>query len=607
VNYVVDFETFYDKETSVVTMGLPNYAAAADAYLVSVVCDDFEFCGAPEALARELGTGWMQDPGAQFFAANANFDHAFWVKYFGPTARPWQCVLDRAAVQQLPRSLSEVSRVILGRELDKSVREDMRGVRFEELPPERQQQVQDYCLSDAQATYALLGRLEPMSAVEDAVAAHTRHLNRTGVHVDVERAERDRERLQRLKWEATKQLPWTEEEMPALSYNAFATFCRRCGAEPPLSLDKREPACAEWMQQNPGLARWVESMRLLRGANTKLKKIDKMLAIQRDGVMPLELLYCGARHTRRWSSKGFNVQNLDREPAFTEELSQLVDGDEEVPELGVWLREYLLPPPGHKFGILDFSQIEPRSLNWLVDNKSMLDAIRAGYGIYEAHAKATMKWTGRPGTLKKEDPALYQFAKIRVLALGYGMGPALFQKTAGAAGITLTPEEAEEQVSDFRSTNPLIVGLWRKYDELVRGAAMEDDRQLGIEMPTGELLRHFEVRTRLSKDGGGYESYTIRGEFTHQSRQPRLWGGTLTENVTQRMARDVLADAILRLEEAGIPVVFHAHDEVVLALPEADAAEALEEAKRVMREAPDWCEDLPLEVDGAVTDRYTKL
>jgi DNA polymerase len=617
VRYIVDFETYYDKELSVVTLGLFNYCDQADAYLVSVVCDDFEFCGSPKELREELGTDWMKDSSAEFWAANANFDHAFWTKEFGPTAKPWQCVLDRAAAEQLPRSLGEVSRVVLGSKLDKSIRDNMRGVVFAQLPEAEQQRVTEYCLGDAKATRELLAKLPEMSALEAGAAAQTRRLNRTGVHVDVERAERDRERLQDLKWKTERQLPWTQEEdVAALSYPAFSAQCRRTGTEPPLSLDKRDPLCAAWMKANPEQAKWVEQMRLLRGASTKVKKIEKLLAIQRDGIMPLELLYCGARHTRRWSSKGWNIQNLDREPVFAEELAKAAgfnveEHDEHVAELGVFLRHYILPPPGHKFAILDYSQIEPRALSWLVDNREMLDAIRAGYGIYEAHAMATMGWRGQAGTLKKTDPQMYQFAKIRVLALGYGMGPALFAKTATAAGIQLTEEQAVEQVRDFRDTNPKLTQFWRKMDELIRHAMLdyegEDAHTLKVEMPTGEFLRHFQVRGWIKGESRGIESLTIRGDYSQQSRQSRLWGGTLTENVTQRMARDVLADSLLRLERAGFNVVFHAHDEVVLAVPEQGAKDCFEEAKRVMEVAPEWAPDLPLQVEGGLSDTYTKL
>jgi DNA polymerase len=164
-------------------------------------------------------------------------------------------------------------------------------------------------------------------------------------------------------------------------------------------------------------------------------------------------------------------------------------------------------------------------------------------------------------------------------------------------------------VKNFRDTNPKLTAFWRSMDSLIRTTAMdyESDRSLQLELPTGEFLRHFQVRVWKKDDARGFESITIRGDHSQQSRQSRLWGGTLTENVTQRMARDVLADSLLRLEKAGFRVVFHAHDEVVLAVPTQGAQEAFEEAKQLMQVAPEWAPDLPLQVEGGLSDTYTKL
>ena len=607
---IVDFETYYDKDISVSMLGLPNYVRAADAYMVSVVGEDIEFCGTVAELITHTGTSWITDPTLEFWAANANFDQAWWEKYLPRTAHPWQCVLDRAASSQLPRNLADVCKTALGVKLDKKVRDDMKGVRYEELPDAEQQRVQTYCLDDSLNTRRLVETLPEMSATEAAVAAHTRACNRRGVHIDLAKVERDVTYLERIKFEALKNIPWSDDRAP-LSPAAFSEFCLSLGLKAPASLDKRNTATTEFLKQNPKAAKVVEQMRTLRGSNTKIEKLKTLQGTVCDGVMPLELLYCGARHTRRWSSRGFNVQNLDKAPAFAEMMAlwpefQNAEGGRRKAEgnrPGIFMREYLLPPPGCVFGILDYSQIEPRCLNWLCGNEEMLNAIRAGYGIYEAHAKATMKWTGAPGTLKKTDASLYQFAKIRVLALGYGMGAGLFLETAGNAGIALTAEQAEATVKEFRASNPLVTQMWRKFDAQIRGAAMQNDRHLEIEMPTGEYLHHFGVRSKL----GGFESFTIKGDFSQQSLQPRLWGGTLAENVTQRMARDILADSILRLEKAGFPVIFHAHDEVILALPTAGARAALREAQNLMSIPPAWCPDLPVGVEGDISPCYTKL
>lgn len=608
---VVDFETFYDKSISVVTQGLRNYVKAADAYIVAVVTPEWRFCGPIADLPRLHGDAWMSDPANEFWAANSNFDHAFFKKHYKDTPNPWKCVLDLAAFHQLPRALDGVARVGLGITMDKSVRNEMKGVRFESLDAEGQKRVIDYCMQDALITLQAIEKLPPMSPIEEELAAHTRLINRRGVRVNTELIKRDCDLLRQLHFDSFNKIPWTadgEEGRPPLSFPAFTEYCKAQGVNPPASLDKRDLACAAWMEANPELGKIVKRMRTYRGINSKLEKLKSiLLAADDSNIIPLDLLYNGARHTRRWSSKNINVQNLDAKRVFEEEMAELpffIENPNEKP--GLFMREYFLPPKGKKFGIADYSQIEPRVLNWIVGNDGMLSAIRAGFGIYEAHAKTSMQWTGAPGTLKHTEPERYKYAKERVLSLGYGMGWEKFQGRAKTnLGIDLTEIQARAEVENFRRTNPQIVAKWREFGALIRDAAHDREKCLEITMPTGDLLKHFTVRGKGR--GLGFESYTVKGDYSQASHIANLFGGLLTENVTQRMSRDVLAVAILKLENSGFPVAFHAHDEAITVLDADNAKEQFEEAKALMSVPPEWCSDLPVAVDGAIHDTYTKL
>lgn len=601
-NVLVDFESYYDNEVSVDAVGLQNYTRLADAYLVGVLADGLQFCGAPAELARKHGDAWMSDPQLQFWAFNSNFDQRFWEKYFPRTARPWKCISDLASFSQLPRNLQKVAEIHLHKTVDKKIRDRMKGVRFESLPPKEQREVTEYCFNDVVVEKELLDKLPPMTLIEDEIAEHTRMLNRRGTRIDLERVEADTEALHRLRFNAYEALPWTSFCETPLSHARFAEYCQYKGAIAPKSLDKRDEQCERWMVGHPELAPLVRHMRTYRGANTKLKKLKLLQAnVTEEGVLPLELLYCGARHTRRWSSVGFNVQNLDKEAAFTDEMSVWSEfASDAAADPGIFMRAYLVPPPGCKFGIIDFEQIEPRCLNWLVGNDELLAAIRAGYSYYEAYARIYKKWAGEPGKLKQAFPGdKYTKLKNEAIGLGYGMGAAKYTTYA-----RVSPEEAAQVVKDFRSGNPKIKNFWRQMDQLIRAVAEARERTLTIEMPTGDVLRQFHVRC---KDQGSYESFSIRGDFGQMSRQSNLWGGVLTENVTQRMARDVLAVAILRLEKAGFPVIFHAHDEIIIALAEGTAQKDFEEARRIMSVPPDWCPDLPLGAGGSIHDHYTKI
>jgi DNA polymerase len=612
-NAVIDFETYYDKDISVVNQGTPNYVAAADAYVVGVLVDGQAQCGTLAEMG-ELCANLAADPAVRPVAANSNFDQAWWEKYWPAFKQEWFCLLDLAAFNQHPRNLASLAGVVLGEKVDKKTRDVMKGVRYEDLPDEpsadsglpSKNQVQEYCNNDCIKEAECLAKLPPMSLIEERIAAHTRAINRRGVAINVELVDSDKTKLEAMRFEAFKALPW-HADFPPLSYQALARHCASRGIEVPKSLAKTDEECSDLMTDNAELAGLVGSMRRYRRSNTMLCKIESLKArVTEDGIMPLDMLYCGAPHTRRWSSKGFNIQNLDKEPLVTREVVTMPGGhpDNEVTKKEtVWSRNWVVPRPGHLFLPLDYAQVEPRCLNWLAENNEMLDAMRKGYSVYEAFAMKSEGWRGEPGTIKEAlGKKRYTLLKNRVLGLGYGMGSAKFEDYVRTNGGSITPEESKKIVAGFRVDNREIVKLWNRLDNLIANAARDKSHHLAMEMPSGDLLQYFNIRGT----GGGHQGYVTKGDFGFTSKQNRLWGGTLTENVTQRMARDLLASAIVRLEEAGLRVAFTVHDEVILEIPIDSKEEAREEAIRIMTTPPEWAADLPLGVEGEFCTAYTK-
>lgn len=592
---IIDFETEYNKQgLSVKDLGNKNYAAASEAYIVSVVRNGKSWCGPIADLFTKAPIEVRPDPSDDVpVAANANFDRAFWEKYFPPFVQEWQCVLDKARVNQLPGDMSKLAGAVLGQKLDKTLRDEMAGQKWADLPPSKQAELTAYCLKDSLTEQLVDEKMPEMSIFEDRLARQTRRLNWNGVAIDVPKLEKYITNLQQVRHATFKEIPWTEWGAP-LSPIEFAKWCASKGSTAPTSLAKGDEECAEWARTNPELAPTLAAMREFRRSNTLIEKLKSMKGrTGADGIMPLDLIYCGASHTRRWSCRGVNVQNLDREPVVFTRANLPVE------ERTVWFRELIIPRPGKVFVILDLAQIEPRCLWWLIDDTKMLDIVRTGFGIYEAHARATMGWTG--GKLKDERPDLYRLAKARVLGLGYGCGPDKFQVVAKLmAGLDRTLLECKRDVQDFRASNTKITGFWRSFDEMISCASKKRE-DLNIEMPTGEALKLWGVSAAMK---GGFKAHTVKGdpkEVTHN-----LWGGVLTENATQRMARDVLADSNLRLEWAGLNPIFHAHDEVILEVDEKSGQEALEEATRIMKTPPDWAPDLPLDVEGGIFKHYTK-
>lgn len=607
MNIFIDFETFYDSTAglSVSTMGNRNYAKAADAYIVSIVHDRAAWVGEiGDKTGPQFKLNFSYD---QPIAVNSNFDESFWNKHFPQFRLPWHCLLDQARVAQLPGHLAGLSKVIQGKAVDKTIRDEMDGVRWDTLSEERQNEVAKYCLNDSVEAQAIHGKIPVMSDFENNLALQTRRINKRGVAVNLEAVDKAVTGLRAVLHNALSKIPWVRGGDAPLSYPSFSAYCASQNVVPPESLAKGDMDCVQWVKNNPKHAPVLIAMREYRNANTIVKKLLALKSrVGEDNTMPIELIYCGAYHTRRWSCRGFTMQNMDKAPVqFTLVPEGYTLPGDTAPWTGtVWTRPFIVPRPGKKFVILDLSQIEPRCLWWLVGDQKMLDLARGGYGAYEAHARASMGWTG--GNLKKENDRLYRTAKARTLGAGYGAGGEKFQTVAKTmADLDLTLEESKAAVESFRRSNPKIVAFWRMFDDKIAASAVKRE-DLEIEMPTGELLKHLLVTRYVDpkRRGGAFKSYTCKGEPKEQSFG--LWGGVLTENTCQRMARDILGYHMLLIEEAGIDIAFSSHDEVIMEVDAGTAPEAFKLATAIMSTPPPWCADLPLACEGGIFDHYTK-
>ena len=587
----IDFETYYSKELSVTIQGTWNYIFHKDfdAYLLSVsTSTGLRWVGHPHDF------DWSQISGPEWgwLHHNASFDELILHRLRSDgaipnTARPGvtHCTADLVSYLGAPRSLSKAGEFLLkSPPLKKDVRAALQGKRWADCSEEFKKEAMEYALADADACLALwtnFGYKWPKN--ERAISRHTRMMAWEGIPVDRDKLEAAIPDLETQNFEAQALLPWVEEGEKPLSPKALAVQCRSVGIVPPSSLAEDSEDCRIWEDTYSATYPWVSAMRTVRRTNTLLKKLMAMRNRLRtdNGNMNFGMLYFGATTTGRFSgSDGVNVQNLPGSLMF-----------------GVNVREMFRAPPGFKFVNADLSQIEPRCLAWLTGNTTMLSALRSGIAIYEAHARASMGWTG--GKLKNEDKELYALAKARVLALGYGAGAEKFQIMAkNMCGLELTPREAERAVGDFRVSSPEICGhggIWQSLEKgMIQSARRKED--YSVELPSGRILRYF----RPSNMSGLSAETAFKGGMTRR----KWWGGSLTENLTQATARDVSANMVLRVEEAGYPVLFHVHDELTALVAEHEAEEALKTILHIMRTPPDFMPDLPLDAEGGIFDSY---
>ena len=371
---------------------------------------------------------------------------------------------------------------------------------------------------------------------------------------------------------------------------------------------------------------------------TSTKKYDAIeAAVCDDGRVRGLLQFYGANRTGRWAGRLVQVQNLPR--TYTEPLEfarELVKGRKldalrtvygsPNDTLSQLIRTAFVAAPGNVLIDADFSAIEARVISWLADEEWRLEVFRTHGKIYEASASQMF---GVPlERIKKGNPeySLRQRGKVAELALGYQGGvPAMRQMDTGKLLADLSDEEIKDIVDKWRNTNPKIRNLWYSFNDaairvIQNGGSLrvrcctfarECDCIRGttcmtISLPSGRKLYYVEPAVGENRWGG--PSITYMG-VNDKNKWGRIetYGGKLVENVVQAIARDCLAQAIEHLEAAGLPVVFHIHDEVVIDTAAFDTNDAmLDKVVKIMSAPIPWAEGLPLGADGWVGAFFKK-
>jgi len=382
------------------------------------------------------------------------------------------------------------------------------------------------------------------------------------------------------------------------------------------------------MQFFPKARRVLELRQELgKTSNKKYKAMQDCVAS--DGRIHGLLQFCGAARTGRWAGRLVQVQNLPQNHLQDlDRARQLVKaGDLDEFEmnyanvtyvLSELIRTAFIAKPGCVFHVCDFSAIEARVIAWLAGEQWVLDVFRQGGDIYCATASQMFH---KPVEKHGQNAELRQKGKIAVLALGYGGGVAALEAMGGNK-LGLTETEEKEIVKLWRKSNPKIVKMW---DTLERAAitAIKTGKTIAVHrritmahrwgmlivtLPSGRSICYPRARVTTEYDDGprgdheGIE-YEGQNQTTKKWEAIRTYGGKLTENIVQAIARDILGFVILRARHAGLNIVFHIHDEIVV---EATPDQTLRQIEALFSEPIDWCRDLPLKGAGYTTPYYLK-
>lgn len=356
----------------------------------------------------------------------------------------------------------------------------------------------------------------------------------------------------------------------------------------------------------PAHARRVLELRQDTSLTTASKYDAALRRCSEDGRLRGSFRYFGA-HTGRWSGQGVQLQNLARDSAKTDteavELATRTVIGETVTaqDLKKLVRSMFVGP----FTVCDYSAIEARVLAWLAGEQWVLEAFRAGRDIYIETAARMF------GVDYEAARALRQKGKVAVLALGYG-GGLVSMRAMGADG---TDEEVKNHIQQWRAANPRIVQFWKRLDAAFRAGGgpvgdhirvrRDDSDQMQILLPSGRAVCYRAPRIiRAEKFGEMRNVISFLDSSARTPTRVQTYGGRLTENVTQAVARDLLAWALVEMDAMGVPAVAHVHDEILVDGGNVDAVAAIMGEDEIFR--PEWAEGLPLSAEGYQCVRYRK-
>jgi len=606
--FAIDFETTYLKGTrDIGTLGTAKYVAHRETglYLVSLYGLDTD--GTPLTYSGPLEDApWADIDGHHWVSHNAAFDAAVFMEAVrrkqipeGIAPLDWDCTANLAAYLGSGRSLAAASQSLLGVSVDKTVRDQMNGKRWETMTPEFQQASIAYALKDSELCHGLWAAHGASWPAQEVWASrHTLAMCLNGVAVDSAYVEASLSKLKTALWDAEQQIPWVHEldakgkPYTVGSKKALAQACVAQAIPPPTSTADKNDAFDKWIALYEEQAPFVRAVKDHRSVNRTIDVVEKFRdRTMPDGRMPYGLKYGGA-HTLRWSGEsGLNLHNLTKRPIA-----------------GVDVRGCIYPAPGKKFIVADLKQIEARVTLWFAQDWAQLELLRGGMDVYEAHARATMgytdpmvlsEWVKLPGRTPIE-ALMRQIAKARVLGLGFGMGHVrLIEFARASLGITLSVQQAKQIVNSFRAANTGIVKFWNQLQKAMEDHAIKCTKSgapapFQVELPSWRSLEYYDVNV-----ADGLKARDERG-----GRETHWFGGKLAENVVQATARDVLVEAMWRIEQV-LPgcIVLHVHDEVVC---EVDLDVSMDVIRDCMTVTPIWMEGLPVGSSVEEADRYFK-
>jgi DNA polymerase len=589
--------------------------------------------------------------GGEIRAWNAQFERVIWRHILGPrygfpVPQPDQFVdtMIEAAAMALPFKLEQAAKVLGlpeqkdmgGNRLAKQMAKPRKPRKNEDPAallwwedPERLGKLYEYCRQDVRTERGVMGHLRRLSRHERKLYLLDQEVNDRGVRIDVPLVKASL----KLAKKATERANVRMSELTNGSVTAvtkvgdITTWLQGRGVEvTSLAKDIVRDLLAGDIS---GVERDVLQLRADAGKSSAAKLQTFLAALGADHRVRGLLQFHGAG-TGRWSGRLVQPQNFPRPTVKNPEvyIPQVLAGDYDAIEaehpvlhiLASLLRSMITASPGHRLMGADFAQIEARVLAWIAEQDDLLDLFASGGKVYEDMAAYIF---GVP--LSEVTPEQRQIGKNTVLGCGYQMGAARYREQAREqTGIDIGDDLSLQAVEGYRAKNHRIKQFWWDIETAAKSAVLRPGtvahvgregairftkrgRFLWCVLPSGRPLAYADpiIKMRETQWGPkrGLQCMGVNS-VTKQWRVTHLYGGHLTENVVQAMARDLMASAMLRVEKRGYPVVLTVHDEVLADVPEDHGS--IEEFEALMRVRPRWARGLPVAADAWEGRRYRK-
>ena len=636
----IDIETYSD--VSLPDCGVHRYAASEQfeillfAYSLNDEPTQIIDLASGEKIPDEI-MEYLTDDSVIKTAYNAAFERNCINRFFGLSLKPegWRCTLVQASMLSLPLSLEGVGEAL---NLDKKKMSEGKdliryfcmpckptkanGGRTRNLPsdaPEKWELFKTYCIRDVDVEKQIRNKLAkfPIPDREQKLYCMDQRINDRGIMVDQELIGHA------VACDLLYKETVTKKEISGLENPNSVSQLKDWLNEKGIEVDSLAKAAVEDLVENTQ-GEVAEMMKLrLAMSKTSVKKYEAMeRSVCPDGRVHGLLQFYGANRTGRWAGRLVQIHNLPQNHMEDLELARFLvkEGRYDLVELlydstpdvlSELIRTAFVARPGCRFIVSDFSAIEARVMGYLAGEGWVMEEFRGAGKIYEQTASKMFHIPIEEIT--KGSPYRAR-GKVASLACQYG-GAEGALISMGALNF-VEEEELKGLVQSWRTANPHIVNYWYEIDGAVKAAVKErkmtkvgmvtvyyQSGMLKIALPSGRVLSY--VRPRMTVNRFGSESVSYEGIGTNRKwTRIESYGAKFCENIVQATARDVLAEAMLRLEKKGFDIVCHIHDEVVLEVPEGTSS--VEEVNGIMAVCPDWCEGLPLKAAGFESPFYKK-